>query len=631
MGELLFGVETEYAIAGVTRRGAMEREETLQRMMEFARKELVHLPDLHGSGGMYLGNGARFYLDCGMHPEMCTPECANPWDAVRSVEAGHRIVAGLAARVEAEGKPGTEVRCFRCNVDYSGSKSTWGCHESYMHRRPQEDLQAQIVPHLVTRQIYTGAGGFNPLARGLEFTLSPRMAYFRLLVTESSTSGRGIWHEKSESLSADYDRLHVLCGESLCSETATFLKIGVTALIVAMADAGLTPGSAVQLADPLQALHTVAGDVSCAAALKMADGRSLTAIAIQRSYLEAAEAHLEDEFMPLWAGEVCQRWRAVLDQLEGGAGGVEQVLDWGIKRALYANHAKSLGVRWDELPVLNEVLDRVATAVGNAKEGEKPITVEQAIGPIGVTLPEVAALEPLLKSRGLGWKDVRTLLKSRQTFFEIDMRFGQLGPRGIFASLDSAGVLNHHVDGVDNIELAMTEPPARGRARVRGQAIRRLAGHKNARCDWQYIVDSGEDRVLDLTDPFIEEEQWRPLSEFDVFDRRVPHRFLNDFAFELGSDDGRGPSLYARRVEAFECYQRGDYSGAEERLRLLVDEGYELASNRCHIARALMLMGRDAEARQQVDLALGALPGACRLCVSADLVFQAAVHDSGRG
>jgi len=217
---------------------------------------------------------------------------------------------------------------------------------------------------------------------------------------------------------------------------------------------------------------------------------------------------------------------------------------------------------------------------------------------------------------------VRTLLKSRQTFFEIDMRFGQLGPRGIFASLDSAGVLNHHVDGVDNIELAMTEPPARGRARVRGQAIRRLAGHKNARCDWQYIVDSGEDRVLDLTDPFIEEEQWRPLSEFDVFDRRVPHRFLNDFAFELGSDDGRGPSLYARRVEAFECYQRGDYSGAEERLRLLVDEGYELASNRCHIARALMLMGRDAEARQQVDLALGALPGACDYVFPRILFFK---------
>ena len=116
MGELLFGVETEYAIAGVTRRGAMEREETLQRMMEFARKELVHLPDLHGSGGMYLGNGARFYLDCGMHPEMCTPECANPWDAVRSVEAGHRIVAGLAARVEAEGKPGR-----RC----AASGATW--------------------------------------------------------------------------------------------------------------------------------------------------------------------------------------------------------------------------------------------------------------------------------------------------------------------------------------------------------------------------------------------------------------------------------------------------------------------------------------------------------------------------
>ena len=99
MAGLLFGVETEYAIAGVNARGAMEREGILQGMMVRAREKLVHLPGLASAGGMFLENGARFYLDCGMHPEMCTPECANPWDAVRYIEAGHRIITALAASI----------------------------------------------------------------------------------------------------------------------------------------------------------------------------------------------------------------------------------------------------------------------------------------------------------------------------------------------------------------------------------------------------------------------------------------------------------------------------------------------------------------------------------------------------
>jgi proteasome accessory factor A len=171
------------------------------------------------------------YVDCGLHPEICTPECANPWDAVRYIQAGHRTLAGLAAAIESASTPGTEILCFRGNVDYSGTQATWGCHESYLHRIPLDALQPQVIPHLVTRLIYTGAGGFNPLSNGLEFTLSPRVAHIELVVSRSSTNERGIWHTKSESLCSGYSRLHVLCGESLCSETATFLKIGATALM----------------------------------------------------------------------------------------------------------------------------------------------------------------------------------------------------------------------------------------------------------------------------------------------------------------------------------------------------------------------------------------------------------------
>lgn len=93
----------------------------------------------------------------------------------------------------------------------------------------------------LSRIVYTGAGGFNSRFRqGLQFTLSPRVWHLVRGVSEGSTEARGIFHTKDESLSAEgYHRLHILCGESVCSETAAWLKVGATALVVALIDAGL--------------------------------------------------------------------------------------------------------------------------------------------------------------------------------------------------------------------------------------------------------------------------------------------------------------------------------------------------------------------------------------------------------
>jgi hypothetical protein len=491
-----------------------------------------------------------------------------------------------------------------------------------MHRISQDALRPQLVPFLATRLIFTGVGGFNPLSQGLEFTLSPRMAYFRLLVTQSSTSERGIWHEKSESLCSGYKRLHVLCGESLCSETANFLKVGATALLVAMADEGLTPGNAVQLADPVAALQTVAGDVTCKTPLKMADGGYLTAIDIQRHYLEQAEACIGFGFMPEWAPEVCRQWRAIIRDLDQGSDAVAQKLDWGIKLALYANHARSMGVRWDELARLNSVIDQVGKVLDAREYPDRPIPIERAIGLKRPIFKQVAALEPLLDSRGLGWEDLRVLLKSRQKFFEIDTRFGQLGPKGIFHSLDLTGMLDHKVSGVDNIEHAVAEPPSIGRARVRGEVIQRLAGTGNVQCDWQQVIDYGERQILDLSDPFTQEESWHPLGRGGGRDARFAHGLADLLTFDVDHGSTDESSQYSRRVAALNCYMSGNYREAEEVLRRLVEEGYEVASNRCHLARSLVLLDRSEEARREIDLAMDDLSNACSYVFPRILFFE---------
>jgi len=144
--EGLFGIETEYAVAGMTTRGPVRRDEFIERIVALARQRLVHLPDLSSSAGVFLQNGSRFMIDQGL-PEISTPECTHPTDVVRYVQAGHRILSGIAAAIEAESPPGTEIMCFRNNVDYGGTQSTWGSHESYSHTTSSETIREQIIPH----------------------------------------------------------------------------------------------------------------------------------------------------------------------------------------------------------------------------------------------------------------------------------------------------------------------------------------------------------------------------------------------------------------------------------------------------------------------------------------------------
>jgi hypothetical protein len=603
MTRTMFGVETEYAIAGVSSNDAMIKERIVQRLMDSARRALVHLPDLHSPNGLFLSNGSRFYLDCGVHPEICTPECTNPWDVVRYIEAGHRILGSLISSLHSTFEPGAEIIAYRCNVDYSGSQSTWGCHESYLHSVSQHALRPQLVPHLVTRLLYTGAGGFDPTSPGLSFMLSPRMALFRRVESENSTSDRGIWHSKSESLCSGYNRLHVICGESLCSGVANFLKVGTTALIVAMTDAGLTPGSRVALANPLAALQQVAKDPTCSRPIKMADGGHMTAVAIQRHYLEQAESNRGADFMPEWTPEICREWRAILDRLERSPESTADTLDWTIKQALYSHEVGNFGIRWEDLPLVTRALrstvERAGDETSDASQSLRT-RLRRSKGAIGKKSP---AEEPLLRFHGLGLEDLRAFEAGRQKLFEIDTRFGQLGPKGVFHSLEAAGVLNHRVSGVENIERALTEPPPHGRAALRGRVVQRLAGSTRSHCYWERIINQTDSTELDLADPFGTEERWDRLSRSGLRDARMPPGFWMAIEPDDDPEAAGQTGPVARRQAALSCYLNGNYVEAEDLIRGLLAERFEVASNHCHLARIMILVDRFEEARQQIAYA----------------------------
>ena len=510
MGERLFGIETEYALTALDAQGArLQQNGVLGGLMRNARRLFPHLPD-EVSHGVFLGNASRLYVDAGGHPELSTPECDNPWDVVRYVRAGDATLLQVADGIGTR-RPARTTAVFRGNVDYSGSGSTWGSHESYLLHVPPASVAKPLIPHLVSRLVYAGAGGFKNLSPGIEFTLSPRTAHLARVVSSDSTSNRGIFHEKDEDLCGGrHHRLHLICGESLCSELALWLRVGVTALVVALCEAGLAHGEAVELRSPLEAMQRFAGDPTCTATAESVTGVRLTAIAIQRHYLARVEAHVGDAFMPPWAGEVCRRWRAVLDGLEQGWETAATTLDWAIKLALFRDRVRRRGLTWESLGPWTDVARRLSLAWARARQGDRPMTAEIVLARDGPIAAEVRAMTVTLERTGLTWSGLRPFLEARAELFEIDTRFGQVGEEGIFAALDAAGVLTHHVEGVEGIRQAMDCPPRVPRAQVRGQLVRELTGQGHRYCcAWNGVWDTEGRRCVDLRDPFAATPEWK--------------------------------------------------------------------------------------------------------------------------
>jgi hypothetical protein len=319
----------------------------------------------------------------------------------------------------------------------------------------------------------------------------------------SSTADRGIYHTKNEPLNAKgYHRLHILCGESQRSELAIWLKVGTTAVVVAMIEAGLQPACDFELASPVNALHTIAADTHCKEKLELVGGRTASAIDIQRRYLNLAESHQNDSFMPPWTYEVCSRWRKVLDLLAESPAQAHRMLDWAIKHALYTRYIQNRGVQWETINAWSDVVGKLQAALKENRHHRR-LNPDFLLGPNSPVLEEVAQLTPYIGENGLRWDGLEDFFKLKQEMFEIDTRFGQLGERGIFQSLEREGMLEHHVDGVDNIEYAVSHPPDSGRARIRGETVRCLAGKSgNYICNWFEIRDHEGNAILDLSDPF---------------------------------------------------------------------------------------------------------------------------------
>ncbi len=248
-----------------------------------------------------LTNGARYYVDHA-HPEFSTPECRDALECLRYDRAGELILTRSMEAADLASRDGSTLVIYKNNSD--GKGNSYGAHENYLMDRaaPFARIVAGVTPHFVTRQIFAGAGKVGSETathdgQRVEFQLSQRAEFFEEQVGLETTLKRPIVNTRDEP-HADphrYRRLHVIVGDANLAEVASFLKVGTTALVLAMIEDDVTGSRSLSLADPVTAMHEVALDRTFTRPLLMTDGSTATALAIQWELFSLARKYADDE------------------------------------------------------------------------------------------------------------------------------------------------------------------------------------------------------------------------------------------------------------------------------------------------------------------------------------------------
>jgi proteasome accessory factor A len=444
MKKRIYGLENEFGIAFTSHgRRTLPSEKVVRYLFE-------KLITTEGFLNVFLENGARFYLDTGCHPEYATPECASPLDVTIYDKAGERILENLLqyaqGKVREEGFHGN-LAIFKNNTDFVGN--SYGCHENYLAERTSDFyyMAEQLIPFLVTRQIFTGAGKVFRTRRGTVFHISQRAQHIRQKISGTTTNERSIINTRDEphAIKEKYRRLHIIVGDSNMSEYTTYLKVGTTAIILEMIeDDFITPNFS--LRNPVRAIKDISRDLTCREQVPLNNGKKYSALELQKEYLELAHRYYSTRPKSDMVTDILDKWEDVLTKLEEDPMQLDRKVDWVTKM----NLLKAYGER---------------TKQPAETSGDRMLMLD------------------------LQYHDIRR-------------------DKGLYYLLERKGKVER-VTTDEAIDKAMVDPPQNTRAKMRGELIK-LAKMKRIPydLDWNYIrIGYLLNLWVKCNDPFQEENE----------------------------------------------------------------------------------------------------------------------------
>ncbi|WP_147917622.1 depupylase/deamidase Dop [Ruania zhangjianzhongii] len=377
------------------------------------RRRPAPQPEPSTVANVILPNGARYYVDHA-HPEYSGPEVTNPLDGVLWDRAGDEVLL-RSSRLLAQLPGMPEVVPYKNNTD--GKGASYGTHENYLVDRDVafDEIITFLTPFLVTRPIFCGAGRVGLGQRGElpGYQISQRADFIEAEVGLETTLRRPIINTRDEPHAepSRYRRLHVIVGDANLVHVSTYLKLGTTAALLWLLEQGRVglELSALRLADPVAAAREVSRDLTLSTPLDLDDGRTMTALEIQRVYCDVITREVAASGQADPATEnLLRRWAEVLERLDSDVQSAAREVEWVAKLRVLEGMRRRHGLDWDS--------------------------------------PRLAALD-------LQWSDLRP-------------------ERSVYSRLETAGAVETLVEHAE-VERALAQAPSDTRAYFRGEAIRR--------------------------------------------------------------------------------------------------------------------------------------------------------------
>lgn len=266
----------------------------------------------------FLPNGGRLYCDFDpvdrsvALPEYATPEHLSALNCTAAAFAGRRLIVEKLCHT-----PDSllDVRSGRFG------EATIGSHENYSWKGCLAELYAAVLPFLITRQIFTGIGGYD---RDRNPVLSPRLA--RVRSTDYVSGCPEFTVARSRDEARHHQRIEVLCGDSNMLDLPLFLRLGTTALTLLLAEINRTPSITYCESSLRDDIRSCNGLQPSFWLLTGTEPKYRAAIDVQLAYCSAAARHLDltDE-----GKKVVKLWEDTLEILEReDFGELDGRLDW---------------------------------------------------------------------------------------------------------------------------------------------------------------------------------------------------------------------------------------------------------------------------------------------------------------
>jgi len=360
----VLGIETEFGIAGGPDRDPITASSLVVNAYAQQGRTRINwdfqgeTPDLDARGlpgltsfapvvethlaNTVLTNGARLYVDHA-HPEYSAPECRTPLEATLYDAAGEEVLRRALAAANEALAPHEEITLYKNNSD--GKGNSYGTHENYLLEREVDfgHVVRAMVPHFVSRQIVVGAGKVgaeteDALAHAPAFQISQRAEFFEEVVGLETTLKRPIINTRDEPHgdAERFRRLHVIIGDANLSQVATLVKLGSTALLLAvLEDRGpdVFPSAP---RHPVAAVRAFALDPALVVSVVCEDGATRSAWDLQDMLW-----HLADDYVAQRSGEavappeqvalILRHWREMLDGVRDDPPSVADRVEWVAK------------------------------------------------------------------------------------------------------------------------------------------------------------------------------------------------------------------------------------------------------------------------------------------------------------